>query len=69
MKVNADIPLEMLNFLDIYSSINDESANKFFTVELFNTVFTCYTRNEDAIITILIFIKNVLKNKNMHKYN
>ena len=64
MKVNADIPLEMLNFLDIYSSINDESANKFFTVELFNTVFTCYTKNEDAIITILIFIKNVLKYQN-----
>ena len=64
IKVNAEIPIQILTFLSLYSSINDESANKLFTVELFNTVFTFYTKNEDAIIIILNFIKNVLKYKN-----
>ena len=63
IKVNAEIPIQILIFLSFYSSINDESANKIFTVELFNTVFTYYTKNEDAIIMILNFIKNVLRNQ------
>lgn len=63
IKVNAEIPIQILIFLSFYSSINDESANKIFTVELFNTVFTYYTKNEDAIIIILNFIKNVLRNQ------
>ena len=56
IKVNAEIPIQLLNFLSLYSSINDESSNKLFTVELFNIVIALFksSKNNPLFLTTIL---------------